>query len=151
MSKYKGLKRDQLEELVVEKLTFFLKYLDGQSSYPVGKFSTGILSPNGGEYLIWVGCSEGTISFTLQDTNGVDYHNIKIDKFGGVREVIDLSSRPFKENGTIWFAKSYSLRCDADQFESNSNFFLKQLPSKIRKKDQVLAYWLGLTVIQDYC
>ena len=29
MSKYTGLKRDQLEELVVEKLNFFLKYLDG--------------------------------------------------------------------------------------------------------------------------
>ena len=35
MSKYKGLKRDQLEQLVVEKLTWFLKYLDRQSSYPM--------------------------------------------------------------------------------------------------------------------
>lgn len=151
MSKYKGLKRDQLEQLVVEKLNFFLKYLEGQSSYPMGKFPTGIFSPLGGEYLIWVGCSEGTVSFTLQDTTGVDYHNIKIDKFGGVRKVVDLTSSPFKENGTIWFAKSYSLRCDADQFESNPTFFLKQLLPKIRKKDQVLAYWLGLTEIQDYC
>lgn len=151
MSKYKGLTRDQLEELVVEKLNFFLKYLDGQSSYPMGKFPTGIPSPCGGEYLIWVGCSEGTISFTLQDTNGVDYHNIKMDKFGTIRPVLDLASRPFKETGLIWFAKSYSMRCDLDQFESNPTFFLKQLLPKIRKKDQVLAYWLGLTVIQDYC
>ena len=52
MSKYNGLKRDQLEELVVEKLNFFLKYLDGQSSYPMGKFPTGIPSPCGGDYLI---------------------------------------------------------------------------------------------------
>lgn len=151
MSKYNGLKRDQLEQLVVERLTWFLKYLEGQSTYPMGKFPTGIPSPQGGEYLIWVGCSDGTISFTLQDTNGVDYHNIKIDKFGGVRKIVDLSSSPFKENGTIWFAKSYSLRCDADQFESNPTFFLKQLPPKIRKKDQVLAYWLGFTAIQDFC
>ena len=151
MSKYKGLKRDQLEQLVVEKLTWFLKYLEGQSSYPMGKFSTGIPSPNGGEYLIWVGCSTGAIAFTLQDTTGFDYHNIKIDKFGGVRKVVDLTSSPFKENGKIWFAKSYSMRCDVDQFESNPSFFLKQLLPKIRKKDQVLAYWLGLTAIQDYC
>lgn len=93
MSKYKGLKRDQLEELVVEKLNFFLKYLEGQSTYPMGKFPTGSPSPLGGEYLIWVGCSEGTISFTLQDTNGVDYHNIKIDKFGGVRKVVEQIGR----------------------------------------------------------
>jgi hypothetical protein len=151
MSKYNGLKRDQLEELVVEKLNFFLKYLDGQSSYPMGKFPTGIPSPNGGEYLVWVGCSEGTISFSLQDTTGVDYHNIKIDKFGTIRKIVDLTSSPFKENGKIWFAKSYSIRCDADYLDSNSDFFLKQLPPKIRKKDQVLAYWLGLTAIQDYC
>lgn len=151
MSKYTGLKRDQLEQLVVEKLTWFLKYLDGQSSYPMGKFPAGIPSPGGGEYLIWVGCSEGTISFMLQDTIGVDYHNIKIDKFGGVRKVVDLTSSPFKDTGTIWFAKSYSIRCDADQLDSNPDFFLKQLPPKIRKKDQVLAYWLGLMAIQDCC
>ena len=47
MSKYKGLKRDQLEQLVVEKINFFLKYLEGQSSYPMGKFPTGISSPFG--------------------------------------------------------------------------------------------------------
>ena len=144
MSNYKGLKRDQLEELVVEKLNFFLKYLDGQSSYPMGKFPTGIPSPNGTEYLVWVGCSEGTISFTLQDTNGISYHNIKIDKFGGVRKVVELASRPFKEDGSVWFAKSFSLRCDIDQFESNPTFFLKQLLPKIRKKDQVLALLVGL-------
>ena len=151
MSKYNGLKRDQLEELVVEKLNFFLKYLNGQSSYPMGKFPTGISSPNGGEYLIWIGCSVGTVAFTLQDTKGVDYHNIEMVKFGGSRPVVNLASRPLKENGSIWFAKSYSMRCDIDQFESNPTFFLKQLLPKIRKKDQVLAYWLGLTAIQDYC
>ena len=151
MSKYNGLKRDQLEQLVVEKLTWFLKYLDGQSSYPMGKFPTGIPSPCKGEYLIWVGCSEGTISFTLQDTNGVDYHNIKIDKFRTNRKVVDLTSSPFKDTGTIWFAKSCSIHCDADQLASNPDFFLKQLPPKIRKKDQVLAYWLGLIAIQDCC
>lgn len=151
MSKYKGLKRDQLEELVVEKINFFLKYLDGQSSYPMGKFSTGIPSPCGGEYLIWVGCSEGTISFTLQDTVGVDYHNIKIDKFGGNRPVVSLASRPFKENGSIWFGKSLEIRCDWVDLENTSTLFLNQVVSQIRKKDQVLAYWLGLTAVQDYC
>lgn len=151
MSKYKGLKRDQLEELVVEKLNFFLKYLEGQSTYPMGKFPTGSPSPLGGEYLVWVGCSEGTVSFTLQDTNGISYHNIKIDKFGGVRKVVELASRPFKEDGSVWFAKSFSLRCDADHLEKNPTLFTKQLLPYIRKKDQVLAYWLGLTAIQDYC
>lgn len=151
MSKYKGLKRDQLEQLVVEKLNFFLKYLEGQSSYPMGKFSTGIPSPFGGEYLIWVGCSKGTISFTLQDTNGVDYHNIKIDKFGGSRQVVELASRPFKETGEIWFGKSLNLRCDWVDLQNNPIMFTKQLLAYIRKKDQVLAYWLGLTAVQDYC
>jgi hypothetical protein len=151
MSKYKGLKRDQLEQLVVEKLNFFLKYLEGQSSYPMGKFSTGIFSPFGGEYLIWVGCSKGTISFTLQDTTGVDYHNIKIDKFGGSRKVVELASRPFKDTGEIWFGKSFSLRCDWDDLKRNPKMFLTQALRVIRKKDQVLAYWLGLTAIQDYC
>ena len=151
MSKYKGLKRDQLEELVVEKLNFFLKYLEGQSTYPMGKFPTGIPSPQGGEYLIWVGCSEGTISFTLQDTTGVDYHNIKVDKFGGSRQVVELASRPFKETGEIWFGKSFSLRCDWDDLQMSPTMFTKQLLPYIHKKDQVLAYWLGLTNIQDYC
>ena len=151
MSKYKGLKRDQLEELVVEKLNFLLKYLDGQSSYPMGKFPTGISSPFGGEYLIWVGCSEGTISFTLQDTNGFNYHNIKIDRFGGNRSVVSLASRPFKENGSIWFGKSLEIRCDWVDLKSTPTLFLNQVVSQIRKKDQVLAYWLGLTAIQDYC
>lgn len=151
MSKYKGLKRDQLEELVVEKLNFFLKYLEGQSTYPMGKFPTGISSPSRGEYLIWVGCSEGTISFTLQDTNGVDYHNIKIDNFGGSRQVIELASRPFKEIGEIWFGKSLNLRCDWVDLQTSPTMFTKQLLPYIRKKDQVLAYWLGLTAVQDYC
>lgn len=151
MSKYNGLKRDQLEELVVEKLNFFLKYLDGQSSYPMGKFPTSISSPSRGEYLIWVGCSDGTISFTLQDTNGVDYHNIKIDKFGGSRQVVELASRPFKETGEIWFGKSLSIRCDWVELQTSPTMFTKQLLPYIRKKDQVLAYWLGLTAIQDYC
>lgn len=150
MSKYKGLKRDQLEELVVEKLNFFLKYLEGQSTYPMGKFPTGIPSPLGGEYLVWVGCSEGAISFTLQDTTGVDYHNIKVDKFGGSRKVVELASRPFKETGEIWFGKSFSLRCDWDDLQMSPTMFTKQLLPYIRKKDQVLAYWLGLTAIQDY-
>ena len=150
MSKYKGLKRDQLEELVVEKLNFFLKYLEGQSSYPMGKFPTGIPSPSRGEYLIWVGCSEGTISFTLQDTNGVDSHKIKIHKFGS-RQVVEIASRPFKETGGIWFGKSLSLRCDWVNLQENPTMFTKQLLPYIRKKDQVLAYWLGLTAIQDYC
>lgn len=105
----------------------------------------------GGEYLIWVGCSEGTISFTLQDTNGVDYHNIKIDKFGGSRQVVELASRPFKETGEIWFGKSLSIRCDWVDLQTNPTMFTKQLSPYIRKKDQVLAYWLGLTVVQDYC
>ena len=151
MSKYKGLKRDQLEQLVIERLNFFLKYLDGQSSYPMGKFPTGILSPLGGEYLIWVGCSEGTISFTLQDTNGVDYHNIKIDKFGGSRQVVELASRPFKGTGEIWFGKSLNLRCDWVDLQENPTMFTRQLLPYVRKKDQVLAYWLGLMAIQDYC
>ena len=151
MSKYKGLKRDQLEELVVEKLNFFLRYLDNQSSYPMGKFPTGIPSPFGGEYLIWVGCSEGTISFTLQDTIGFDYHNIKLDKFGGVRQIVEIASRPFKETGGIWFGKSFSLRCDWVDLQNNPALFLKQVIPPIRKKDQVLAYWLGLIAVQDYC
>lgn len=151
MSKYKGLKRDQLEQLLLEKLTWFLKFLEGQSSYPLGKFPTGIPSPRGGEYLIWVGCSEGTISFTLQDTNGIDYHNVKIDKFGGSRQVVSLASRPFKENGSIWFGKSLEIRCDWSDLQTSPTIFLTQVVSSIRKKDQVLAYWLGLTNIQDYC
>ena len=151
MSKYNGLKRNQLEQLVVEKLTWFLRYLDGPSSYPMGKFPTGISSPLGGEYLVWVGCSDGTISFTLQDTTGYDYHNIKIDKFGGSRQVVEIASRPFKENGTIWFGKSLEIRCDWVDLDRSPTLFLKQVVSKIRKKDQVLAYWLGLTNIQDYC
>lgn len=151
MSKYKGLKRDQLEQLVIEKLTWFLKYLGGQSSYPMGKFPTSIPSPNGGEYLVWVGCSEGTISFTLQDTMGVDYHNIKIDKFGGNRQVVEIASRPFRESGVIWFGKGFSLRCDWDDLKSNPTMFLTQALRVVRKKDQVLAYWLGLIAIQDCC
>lgn len=151
MSKYKGLKRDQLEQLVVEKLTWFLKFLEGQSTYPMGKFPTGIPSPRGGEYLIWVGCSEGTISFTLQDTKGFDYHNIKIDKFGGSRQVVEIASRPFKETGELWFGKGLSIRCDWVDLRDNPTMFLKQVLPQIRKKDQVLAYWLGLTAIQDYC
>lgn len=144
MSKYNGFKREDLESQLVEKLFHFLKYLYGHSSYPMGRYPTGIPSPNGGEYLIWIGCSAGTVSFTLQDTVGVDYHNIKMDKFGTIRPVLDLASRPFKETGSIWFAKSYSMRCDLDQFESNPTFFLKQLLPKIRKKDQVLALLVGL-------
>lgn len=151
MSKYKGLKRDQLEELVVEKLNFFLKYLEGQSTYPMGKFPTGIPSPQGGEYLIWVGCSEGTISFTLQDTVGVDYHNIKVDKFGGSRQVVELASRTFKDTGEIWFGKSLNIRCDWVDLQTNPTMFTKQLLPYIRRKDQVLAYWLGLTNMQEYC
>ena len=145
MSKYKGLKRDQLEELVVEKLNFFLKYLEGQSTYPMGKFPTGIPSPQGGEYLIWVG------SFTLQDTVGVDYHNIKVDKFGGSRQVVELASRTFKDTGEIWFGKSLNIRCDWVDLQTNPTMFTKQLLPYIRRKDQVLAYWLGLTAVQDYC
>lgn len=144
MSKYNGFKREDLESRLVERMFHFLKYLYGQSSYPMGKYPTGISSPNGGEYLIWIGCSVGTVAFTLQDTVGVDYHNIKMDKFGTIRPVLDLVSRPFKETGAIWFAKSYSIRCDIDQFESNPAFFLKQLLPKIRKKDQVLAFLVGL-------
>ena len=150
MSKYKGLRRDQLEELVVEKLVWFLKYLDGQSSYPMGKSPTGITSPNGAEYLVWVGCSQGTISFSLQDTRGFNYHNIKIDKFGGQRQVVSLASIPFKDVGSPWFEKSLTIRCDWSELERNPKFFLNQVVSQIRKKDQVLAYWLGLTAIQDY-
>lgn len=151
MSKYKGLKRDQLEELVVEKLNFFLKYLDGQSSYPMGKFPTGIPSPNGAEYLVWVGCTKGTISFSLQDRLGFNYHNIKIDKFGGQRQVVSLVSTPFKDVGSPWFEKSLTIRCDWSELYSSSEFYLSKVVSQVRKKDQVLAYWLGLTAIQDYC
>ena len=151
MSKYKGLTRNQLEKLVIEKLNFFLRYLEGQSSYPMGKFSTGIPSSQGSGYLIWVGCSEGTVSFTLQDTKGFDYHNIKIDKFGGSRQVVEIASRPFKETGGIWFGKSFSLRCDWVDLKRNPNMFLTQALRVVRKKDQVLAYWLGLTAVQDYC
>lgn len=115
----------------------------------MGKYPTGISSPNGGEYLIWIGCSVGTVAFTLQDTKGVDYHNIEMVKFGGSRPVVNLASRPLKENGSIWFAKSYSMRCDIDQFESNPTFFLKQLLPKIRKKDQVLAFLVGLERIVE--
>ena len=151
MSKYKGLKRDQLEELVVEKLNFFLKYLEGQSTYPMGKFPTGIPSPQGGEYSIWVGCSKGTLAFMLQDTYGVGYHNIKMDKFGDSRPVVSLASRPFKTNGYIWFDKSLEVRCDWSELDRNPKFFLNQIVSKIRKKDQILAYLIGLTAIQEYC
>ena len=105
----------------------------------------------GGEYLVWVGCSEGTTSFTLQDTMGVDYHNIKIDKFGGNRQVVEIASRPFRESGVIWFGKGFSLRCDWDDLKSNPTMFLTQALRVVRKKDQVLAYWLGLIAIQDCC
>ena len=149
MSKYNGFKREDLESQLVEKLFHFLKYLYGQSSYPMGKYPTGIYSPNGGEYLIWIGCSVGTVAFTLQDTKGVDYHNIEMVKFGGSRPVLNLASRPLKENGSILFAKSYSMRCDVDQFESSPTFFLKQLLPKIRKKDQVLAFLVGLERIVE--
>ena len=151
MTKYKGLIRDQLEELVVEKLTWFLKYLVGQSSYPMGKFPTGIPSPQGGEYLIWVGCSKGTLAFMLQDTHGLGYHNIKIDKFGDNRPVVSLASRPFKLSGYIWFEKSLEVRCDWPELEKNPKFFLNQVVSQIRKKDQVLAYLVGLEAVQEYC
>lgn len=151
MSKYKGLKRDQLEELVVEKLTWFLKYLTGQSSYPMGKFPTGIPSPQGGEYLIWVGCSEGTISFSLQDTNGVDYHNIKVDKFGGVRKVVDLVSTPFDDHGKLSFSKMVDIRCEGSIFYDSPDFYLWKLLSSVRKKEHILAYSIGLTEIQINC
>lgn len=151
MSKYKSLTRDRLEELVIEKLAWFLKYLEGQATYPMGKFPTGIYSHLGGEYLIWVGCTKGTISFTLQDTAGYDYHNIKIDKFGGDRQVVEVASRVFKESGDIWFEKSFCVRCDWEDLKRNPPMYLKQLLRNVRKKDQVLAYWHGLSAIQDCC
>ena len=64
---------------------------------------------------------------------------------------VELASRPFKETGEIWFGKGLSLRCDWVDLRDNPTMFLKQVLPQIRKKDQVLAYWLGFTAIQDYC
>ena len=77
MTSYRNLTRSQLEALLINQLDWFLKYLDGQSSYPVGRFSTGVLSRIGEEYLVNVQCTKGDISFDLQDTAGFFFHRLE--------------------------------------------------------------------------
>lgn len=151
MSNYRDLKRDQLEQLVVEKLTWFLRYLDGQSSYPVGRFSTGVSSRIGEEFLVNVQCTKGTVSFILQDTAGFFYHRIEVRKFNNNLSVVELRSLSYKDVGSPWYDKLCKFECDAKELEINSTQFLQKLVSRVRKKDQVLAYLLGLMLVREYC
>ena len=151
MINYSDLKRDQLEQLVVEKLTWFLKYLDGQSSYPVGRFSTGVPSRVGEDYLVNVQCTKGEISFDLQDTAGFFFHRLEIQKLNTNPSVVMFRSIPYKDVGSPWFDKTCKLQCDTKELETNSTQFIEKLVSRIRNKDQVLAFLLGLRLVQEYC
>ena len=151
MSSYRDLKRIQLETLLITQLSWFLKYLDGQSSYPVGRFSTGIHSRVGEDYLVNVQCTKGTVSFILQDTAGFFYHRIEIRKLNNSLSVIELRSLSGKDVGSPWYDKLCKFECDTKELEINSTQFLEKLVSRIRKKDQVLAYLLGLRLVQEYC
>ena len=148
---YRDLTRSQLETLMINQLTWFLKYLDGQSSYPIGRFSTGVPSRIGEDYLVNVQCTKGEISFDLQDTAGFFFHRIEIKKLNTNPSVVVLRSIPYKDVGSPWYDKLCKFECDTKELEINSTQFLEKLVSRIRKKDQVLAYLLGLRLVQEYC
>ena len=151
MSGYKDLTRSQLETLLITQLAWFLKYLEGQSSYPVGRFSTGVPSRIGEDYLINVQCTKGEISFDLQDTAGFFFHRLEIQKLNTIPSVVVLRSIPYKDVGSPWVDRMCKLQCDTKDLEINSTQFLEKLLSSVRKKDQVLAYLLGLRLVQEYC
>ena len=151
MSGYRDLTRSQLETLLINQLTRFLKYLDGQSSYPVGRFFTGVPSRIGEDYLVNVQCTKGEISFDLQDTAGFFFHKFELQKLNTNPNVVLLRSIPYKDVGSPWFDKTCKLQCDVKDLETNSTLFLEKLVSRVRKKNQVLAFVLGLRLVQEYC
>lgn len=148
---YRDLTRSQLEALLINQLAWFLKYLDGQSSYPVGRFSTGVPSRVGEDYLVNVQCTKGEISFDLQDTAGFFFHRLEIQKLNTNPSVVVFRSIPYKDVGSPWFDKTCKLQCDTKELETNSTQFIEKLVSRIRNKDQVLAFLLGLRLVQEYC
>lgn len=151
MTSYRDLTRSQLEALLINQLAWFLKYLDGQSSYPIGRFSTGVPSRVGEDYLVNVQCTKGEISFDLQDTAGFFFHRLEIQKFNTNPSVVMFRSIPYKDVGSPWFDKTCKLQCDTKELETNSTQFIEKLVSRIRNKDQVLAFLLGLRLVQEYC
>ena len=151
MTSYRDLTRSQLEALLINQLAWFLKYLDGQSSYPVGRFSTGVPSRFGEDYLVNVQCTKGEISFDLQDTAGFFFHRLEIQKLNTNPSVVVFRSIPYKDVGSPWFDKTCKLQCDTKELETNSTQFIEKLVSRIRNKDQVLAFLLGLRLVQEYC
>ena len=151
MTSYRDLTRSQLETLLINQLDWFLKYLDGQSSYPVGRFSTGVPSRVGEDYLVNVQCTKGEISFDLQDTAGFFFHRLEIQKLNTNPSVVMFRSIPYKDVGSPWFDKTCKLQCDTKELETNSTQFIEKLVSRIRNKDQVLAFLLGLRLVQEYC
>ena len=151
MTSYRDLTRSQLEALLINQLAWFLKYLDGQSSYPIGRFSTGVPSRVGGDYLVNVQCTKGEISFDLQDTAGFFFHRLEIQKLNTNPSVVVFRSIPYKDVGSPWFDKTCKLQCDTKELETNSTQFIEKLVSRIRNKDQVLAFLLGLRLVQEYC
>lgn len=151
MTSYRDLTRSQLEALLINQLAWFLKYLDGQSSYPVGRFSTGVPSRVGEDYLVNVQCTKGEISFDLQDTAGFFFHRLEIQKLNTNPSVVVFRSIPYKDVGSPWFDKTCKLQCDTKELETNSTQFIEKLVSRIRNKDQVLVFLLGLRLVQEYC
>lgn len=151
MTSYRDLTRSQLEALLINQLAWFLKYLDGQSSYPIGRFSTGVPSRVGEDYLVNVQCTKGEISFDLQDTAGFFFHRLEIQKLNTNPSVVVFRSIPYKDVGSPWFDKTCKLQCDTKELETNSTQFIEKLVSRIRNKDQVLAFLLGLRLVQEYC
>ena len=151
MTSYRDLTRSQLEALLINQLVWFLKYLDGQSSYPIGRFSTGVPSRVGEDYLVNVQCTKGEISFDLQDTVGFFFHRLEIQKLNTNPSVVMFRSIPYKDVGSPWFDKTCKLQCDTKELETNSTQFIEKLVSRIRNKDQVLAFLLGLRLVQEYC
>ena len=151
MTSYRDLTRSQLEALLINQLAWFLKYLDGQSSYPIGRFSTGVPSRVGEDYLVNVQCTKGEISFDLHDTAGFFFHRLEIQKRNTNPSVVMFRSIPYKGVGSPWFDKTCKLQCDTKELETNSTQFIEKLVSRIRNKDQVLAFLLGLRLVQEYC
>lgn len=151
MNNYRDLKRTQLETLLVDQLTWFLKYLDDQFSYPMGRFSTGVPSRIGEDYLVNVQCTKGEISFDLQDTAGFFFHRLEIQKLNTNTDVVVLRSIPYKDMGSPWFDKTCKLQCDIKDLEINPTIFIEKLVSRVRKKDQILAFLLGLNLVREYC
>ena len=151
MTSCRDLTRSQLEALLINQLAWFLNYLDGQSSYPVGRFSTGVPSRVGEDYLVNVQCTKGEISFDLQDTAGFFFHRLEIQKLNTNPSVVVFRSIPYKDVGSPWFDKTCKLQCDTKELETNSTQFIEKLVSRIRNKDQVLAFLLGLRLVQEYC